>query len=369
MAKSYRPTDLHAAGSERPLQLAAQGFFWTGGEIVEHPQAGAVMRGQQYVEYWIAQDLKHALPIVMIHGGGGQGTDFLGTADGREGWVHWFVRRGWAVYVVDRPQHGRSPFNPAVQGEMSGVAPTIFLEKMFTRPSTFKDNYPQASLHDKWPGDGTIDDPTFRHFLAGTGPTLADPVQSQKDAQRAGAELLDLIGPAIVLTHSAGGPPGWLIADARPELVKALVAAEPLGPPFTALSGQLQYGIANAPLTYDPPLGEGDTLEWEERPSPGEGLIAGKLQKEPARRLPNLARVPIVVVTAEASWMAADNHAMVDFLAQAGCDVEHLRLEDRGVHGNAHAMQLEANSDEVAGVIEQWLLERGFPQKTARNHH
>ena len=91
--------------------------------------------------------------------------------------------------------------------------------------------------------------------------------------------------------------------------------------------------------------------------------IAGKVQKEPARRLPNLARVPIVVVTAEASWMAADNHAMVDFLAQAGCQVEHLRLEDKGVHGNGHAMQLESNSDEVAAVIEGWLLGRGLKKK------
>jgi pimeloyl-ACP methyl ester carboxylesterase len=360
MARSYRPAYLHAAGAAHPLELAAQGFFWTGGEIVQHETAGPVMRGQQYVEYWIPQDLTHELPIVLIHGGGGQGTDFLGTADGREGWVHWFVRRGWAVYVVDRPQHGRSPFNPSIQGEMSGVGPTVFLEKLFTRPQDFEDNYPQARLHDKWPGTGKIDDPAFLHFLAGTGPTLADPVQSQTDAQRAGAELLDLIGPAVVLSHSAGGPPGWLIADARPQLVKALVAMEPLGPPFTALSGPLPYGITNAALTYDPPLGEGEALEWEVRPSPGEGKIAGKVQKEPARRLPNLAKVPIVVVTAEASWMAADNHAMVDFLAQAGCQVEHLRLEDKGVHGNGHALQLESNSDEVAGVIEGWLLERGL---------
>ncbi len=35
--------------------------------------------------------------------------------------------------------------------------------------------------------------------------------------------------------------------------------------------------------------------------------------------------MPIVVVTAEASWMAADNHGMVDYLVQAGASAEHLR--------------------------------------------
>ena len=74
MSRSYRPSDLHAAGQANPLRLAAQGFFWSGGELVDHPQAGKAMRGQQYVEYWIPQDLVHPLPIVMIHGGGGEGT-------------------------------------------------------------------------------------------------------------------------------------------------------------------------------------------------------------------------------------------------------------------------------------------------------
>jgi len=37
------------------------------------------------------------------------------------------------------------------------------------------------------------------------------------------------VGPAIILTQSAGGTAGWLSIDARPEKVKALVAIEALG--------------------------------------------------------------------------------------------------------------------------------------------
>ena len=49
---------------------------------------------------------------------------------------------------------------------------------------------------------------------------------SQELDQSRGAELLDRIGPAVVMAHSLGGPAGWLIADARPDLVKALVEIE-----------------------------------------------------------------------------------------------------------------------------------------------
>jgi hypothetical protein len=97
-------------------------------------------------------------------------------------------------------------------------------------------------------------------------------------------------------------------------------------------------------------------LETMDMPSPREGLISYKIQAEPARRIPSLSQMPIVVVTAEASWMAADNHAIVHFLSQAGANIDHLRLEDHGIHGNGHAMQMEQNSDDIAAVIEAWLV-------------
>ena len=49
----------------------------------------------------------------------------------------------------------------------------------------------------------------------------------------ANVALLDMIGtPVILLTHSQGGAFGWLIADARPNLVKAIVTVEPAAPPI-----------------------------------------------------------------------------------------------------------------------------------------
>jgi len=359
LPRSYRPHDLHAAGSGTPLTLAAHGYFWTGIEQVD-TSAGRTLRGQTYVEYFIPQDLKHPLPIVMVHGGGGQGLDYLGTADGREGWAYWFMRRGYAIYVIDRPQHGRSPFHPDAQGAMAPFAPPAFLEQFFSQPEHYG-HYPQAKLHDKWPGGARLGDAEFDHFHAESGPSLADGEQHYRDCQRGAAELLDRIGPAIVMTHSAGGPVGWLVADARPALVRAIIAVEPVGPPFSERPGaKLRWGIAPAPLTFDPPIASPDELRTAERPAPREGTVPCLLQAEPARRLPNLTGFPIVVVTAEASWMATDNHGMVDFLAQAGALVEHLRLEEHGVHGNAHALMLESNSDAIAAVIEGWLGKKGL---------
>jgi len=358
-ARPVGPAQLHAA-SAGPLTLAAQGFFWCGGEQ-RVLATGPVIRGQMYVEYWIPQDLRQPWPLVMVHGGGGQGLDFLGTPDGREGWAHWFVRRGHAVYVVDRPGLGRAPFHPDILGEMAAPLSAALLEERFTRPREFPERYPQARLHTQWPGRGTLGDACFDQFYCETGPSQADLGQAHRDTRQAAAALLDAIGPSILLTHSAGGPTGWLAADERPGLVKSIIAVEPAGPPFSnTASGRLSWGLTASALTYDPPALTPGDLALQLRSPVRAGTVACWVQKEPARTLPRLQGFPIAIVTSEASWKTQDDHGTADYLSQAGADVEHLRLEEHAIRGNGHAMMLELNSDAIAALLSEWLARKGL---------
>ena len=91
-------------------------------------------------------------------------------------------------------------------------------------------------------------------------PYLADGAETQRLNQQAVAPLLDRIGPAIILTHSQSGPFGWLIADARPKLVKAVVAVEPAGPPLENAAFQ-KTDIAAVDEIASPACGPDAALE------------------------------------------------------------------------------------------------------------
>ena len=359
MQRSFRPRDLHHRARNR-LALADHGFTWVGIERI--PTAfGMAVRGQACVEYFIPAELTQPWPIVMLHGGGGQSTDYLGTPDGRPGWAYHFIRAGYAVYLLDRPGLGRAPNHEACLGPMSPPGTYEFISEWFANPAAHPERYPQAHLHSQWPGSGIVGDPTLDQFMAGTGPSPADLPTAHQLAQRAGAELLDHIGPSILVTHSAGGPCGWMVADARPQLIKSIIAVEPFGPPFAQRGPNvLHWGLTAAPLGYLPPAANAEDLKRELRPAPRSGTVPCWVQSQPARQLPNLQGYPIVVVTAQASWMATDNHGTVDYLRQAGAQVEHLRLEDHGIHGNGHAMMLEKNSDDIARLLQAWIVRQGL---------
>jgi pimeloyl-ACP methyl ester carboxylesterase len=351
--------------SPKPLALATFGHFFIGGRI-DHKVQGSPMVGQMYVEYFIPQALKFPHPIVMIHGGSQTGTNFTATPDGREGWAQYFVRRGYTVYVVDQVARGRSAHFSQSQGPVQ-AANLRRTEQRFVAPRRFN-LWPQAKRHTQWPGAGQPGDAVFDAFYAAQFPSLESFARQQELNRDAGIALLDRIGPSVLLAHSQAGAFAWPIADARPKLVKAIVAVEPNGPPvfetefkgppdwFADTGARKAWGLGMVPLTYDPPVKHGEKLKFVRQPKPdGPGLVRGWLQAEPARKLPNLARMPILILVAEASYHAAYAHCTAAYLAQAGAASTFVRLEDIGIRGNGHMMMLERNSDRIAGVIEDWL--------------
>jgi pimeloyl-ACP methyl ester carboxylesterase len=337
--------------------IARRDFFYVGGEYAGPPGA-EVMHGQMYVERLTPREKRRPYPIVMFHGMAQTATNWLGTPDGRPGWAELFAADGYEIYLVDQPARGRSAWQPKIDGELANLAASA-LEGMFTATAA-NPRWPQAVRHTQWPGTGKRGDPIFDQFYATQVAYLADPVETQLLMLAAGTALLDRMGPAVLMTHSQAGMFGWLLGDARPNLVKAVVALEPAGPPFEnaviAEGKARSWGLTDLPLAYDPPAASPDELAIELAADPGHpDRVRCWQQKAPARRLANLAPIPVVLLTGEASYHATYDHCTVDYLRAAGVAVDFIRLEDRGIYGNGHMLMLEKNSADIAALVMNWL--------------
>src|SRR6185295_15730632 len=189
-----------------------------------------------------------------------------------------------------------------------GPAAPVNLEntqRRFAAPERFN-LWPQAHLHTQWPGQGVPGDPIFDQFYASQVPSISSFTLQQELNRDAILALLEKIGPAILLTHSQSGAFGWPVADARPDLVKAILAAEPNGPPFfnvenvpaparfrDAATPQRSWGVTDVPLAYSPRAAKASDLAIERQEKPdGPDLVRCWMQKAPARSLPNLQQVP-----------------------------------------------------------------------------
>ncbi len=343
--------------ADTPLR---QGYFFVGGRYVE-AKTGPLMERQMYVEYRIPERKTKPYPIVMIHGAAQTGTNFTGTPDGRKGWAQWFREQGYAVYVVDQPTRGRSAYNDAIAPVVRFSASQ--LEQRFTAPARFN-LWPQAKLHTQFPGEGPNKgmrgDPVFDQFYASQVQYITDARVNEPMLRAAGAALLDKIGPAIVLTHSQSGSFGWVIADERPQLVKAIVAAEPSGPPFRnavfSTSPARPWGITSTPMRYDPPVTDPAQLKpVEQAAADGPDLVRCMLQPEPARKLANLQGIPVLIFAAEASYHAMYDHCTARYLNQAGVKTDFVRLEEAGLRGNGHMVMIEKNNLDIAAMIDRWV--------------
>ena len=340
--------------------VAQRGYFYVGGKYVGEP-GKEIMQGQIYVEVLAPKDVRRPYPLVLIHGAAQTATNWMGTPDGRKGWAEYFVEQGYAVYVIDQPGRGRSPYNDSM-GALTRF-PASQIEQRFTAHE--KHNlWPQAKLHTQWPGDGPRKgqqgDPIFDQFYASQVQYIGSNAITQALNRDAGAALLDRIGPAIVLTHSQSGAIGWPIADARPKLVKAVIAAEPSGPPFAnAVFDETParlWGVTDIPMTYDPPIREAKELAVvRQEKADGPDLERCRMQGQPVRRLPNLVGIPILIYASESSYHAAYDHCTSKYLEQAGVKNTYVQLANVGIRGNGHMVMIEKNNLDIARFMDDWI--------------
>lgn len=314
-----------------PLCLARWGSFHVGGrEVVVAGQAprevtftpgsapalldpnGTYLMGAMYAQVMEPAPLRGAVPLMLWHGGGLTGACWETTPDGREGWQHFFLRRGWEVVVTDAVERGRSGWM-RIPEETGGEAVTLTLENPWERfrigPSTPQDG--RVHPGQQFPAD--IE--SWRNFIRQCVPRFTTTDDLTLAAYGA---LLDRVGPSVVVAHSQGGFFAWRAAQEWPDKVRALVLVEPAS---TGLAEKV------AALRDVPVL-----------------MIYGDYIADDPR------------------WPAirARGLAFADAVRAAGGHVDVVDLPAGGIHGNSHMIQMDRNSDVVAGLVQDWLVARGL---------
>jgi pimeloyl-ACP methyl ester carboxylesterase len=405
-----------------PFVVGQQGEFYEGGvyenasgAIVTpaHPSTGDSvamglnhMAGQMYVFFQLpAQRAGHdylpgeegrswkgsgRYPIIMIHGSQQTGANFLGTPDQRPGWAAFYVRHGWPVYVIDQPGRGKSGYFPWVSagppplvgaedyGMQAANPSPLSVEQNFTAPElTVPLAWPQAAFHTQWPGgygSGVPGEYAYDQFFASQVANMPNGNQALALTTAAVTALIKKIGPAIIITHSMSGPLSWLIPQANPGMIKAILAVEPTG--NSSLTGNTAPGtncglsnggptfVPNLCLNFTPPISSPADLALTQTPPPPagiEGEPAANLKdcwlqgSSPIHTLPWLNGIPILIQTGQASYHATYDYCTSAFLTQAGVKNTWVYLPTVGINGNAHMEMLEMNNLEIAAYDERWL--------------
>lgn len=249
------------------------------------------------------------------------------TPDGRDGFATLMLRRGWSNYVMDLPGRGRAGRTSAT----ATVKPVA--DEMFWFDIWRIGIWPNYNQGVQFPKDSVSLSQFFREMT----PDLSD---HRQDVSALGA-LADRIGDHILVTHSAGGFPGWIAAMQNPE-VKAVVAYEPGGFVFPEsevpdrIDG-LTGGVAGTPISMEQfkelteipiVLYFGDYIP--ETPSENLGDENWRVRLQMARRF-------------------------VETINRHGGNATLVELPKIGIYGNTHFLMQDLNNTELAKLLNEWL--------------
>jgi hypothetical protein len=333
-----------------PLIIAEQGSFTVGGKVItapgifdpynwsvsSMPPAGQTFHGDHLFAFYQIPENARKLPLVMWHGNEEFAKTWETTPDGREGFQTIFLRRGFGVYLIDQPRRGGAgrstlpiTITPTPDEQSAGfglfrlgIWPNFFPNAQFSRDPEALNQF-------------------FRWRTPNTGPFDLDVVSDGVKA------LFDKIGSGVLLTHSAGGGPGWLTAIKSRD-VRAVVSFEP-GSNFVFAEGEVP-----------PPIpGSFDTLT---------------ARSVPESEFKRLTEIPILLFygdnipeTPTASpgqdaWRVRLQMARLwrDAVNRRGGDVTLIHLPDIGIKGNTHFPFADLNNVQIADLMSKWLREKGL---------
>jgi hypothetical protein len=287
-----------------------------GGPMSKLDRNGQFMVEQMYVQYFLPKNRKGKYPLLMWHGAGLTGVTYESTPDGREGWESVFIRKGWDTYVSDAVERGRSGFASADVWENDSP---IFLN--------YQDPYERFRIGQ---GAGSWNaDPAKRKPMPGTQfpveaydnymkQSVPRWLSTDKAVVAAYVALVDKVCPCVLITHSQGGYFGFLVAEQRPDKIKAMIAVE------SASAGVL----ANAPKLKNVPV----------------MMLFGDFVDQHPRW---------------AAYKKIDTE-YANAVKAAGGSVDLVNLPDLGIKGNSHMLMQEKNNAEIADVIQKWLVGKGM---------
>jgi len=279
------------------------------------------------------------LPLVFLHGAGQFSKTWETTPNGREGFQTLFLRRRFAVYLIDQPRRGN-----AGRSTVSATVPATPADQIWFGMFRF------GVWPDYFPGVQFSRDPEalnqfFRSMTPNTGPFDAEVISNAVSA------LFDRIGPGVLVTHSQGGGPGWLAAMKNPN-VRAVVSYEPgsgfvfpegeVPTPMSGLTGPLE-GVS-VPLSQFMQLTKiaiilyfGDNIPEEPSKNPGQDNWRVRIA---------MARL----------WRDAVN--------RHGGDVTLVHLPDLGIRGNTHFMFSDLNNIQIADLLSSFLAQKHLDRGT-----
>ena len=317
-----------ALGQTRePIALRDMGSFHIGGRLIEvkgqpikeivfspggvpakMDPNGVYQVEQMYTQYFLVQNRKGKLPLLMWHGGGLTGATYETKPDGNPGWLNFFLRKGWDTYISDAVERGRSGWTDKFKGDPVFLPLGDPWERFRLGPAgSWNDDKAKRTTYPgvQFPLDA------YEQFMKQGVPRW---VTTDEQIIAAYIELVDKICPCVVLVHSQGGSFGFKVAEARPDKVKALIAVEPSA---TGAKDKVAT-LKNIPMMV--------------------------MYGDNAREHPRWGKIRQNV------------HDYVGLIRAAGGTVDTVDLPDISIKGNTHMLMMDKNSDEVAEVIQKWLV-------------